>query len=112
MLHAHARAAAATCPHCSRRSGRVHARYVQRLADAAIGGRPVVIELLVRRFWCLNGACTAVTFAEQIEGLASPHERKPRCCGRSCCPSPAYSLADPAPASPRCWVSASGRTPC
>ncbi|MEV7815562.1 ISL3 family transposase [Streptomyces flaveolus] len=76
MLHVHARAAGATCPHCSRPSGRVHGRYVRRLADAAIGGRAVVIELLVRRFRCLNGTCTAVTFAEQIEGLTSPHARQ------------------------------------
>jgi len=76
VLHARARAAKARCPHCSRTSGRVHGRYVRRLADAAIGGRAVVVELLVRRFRCLNGACTAVTFAEQIEGLTTPHARK------------------------------------
>ena len=76
VLHAHARAAKARCPHCSGTSGRVHGRYVRRLADAAIGGRAVVVELLVRRFRCLNGACTAVTFAEQIEGLTTPHARK------------------------------------
>ncbi|MBI0377069.1 ISL3 family transposase, partial [Streptomyces albiflaviniger] len=64
------------CPHCSRPSDRVHGRYVRRVADAAIGGRAVVIELLVRRFRCLNGGCTAVTFAEQVEGLTSPYARK------------------------------------
>lgn len=36
----------------------------------------MVVELLVRRFRCLNGACSAVTFAEQIEGLTTPHARK------------------------------------
>ncbi|MFE6871681.1 ISL3 family transposase [Kitasatospora sp. NPDC057692] len=76
VLHAHARAVRAICPHCSRPSGRVHGRYVRRLADAAIGGRAVVVELLVRRFRCLNSACSAVTFAEQIEGLTKPHARK------------------------------------
>ncbi|WP_369795036.1 hypothetical protein [Kitasatospora sp. NRRL B-11411] len=54
----------------------MHGRYVRRLADAAIGGRAVVVELLVRRFRCLNGACTAVTSAEQVEGLTAPHARK------------------------------------
>jgi len=34
-----------------------------------------VIELMVRRFKCLNAQCPAVTFAEQIEGLTSPHAR-------------------------------------
>lgn len=36
----------------------------------------MVIELRVRRFHCLDGTCTAVSFAEQIEGLTSPHARK------------------------------------
>ncbi|MFE7587888.1 ISL3 family transposase [Kitasatospora sp. NPDC057512] len=76
VLHAYARAAGGVCPRCRRSSRRVHGRYVRRLADAAIGGRPVVVELLVRRFRCLNTACAAVTFAEQIEGLTTPHARK------------------------------------
>ncbi|MFB8167474.1 hypothetical protein ACFC60_05905 [Kitasatospora purpeofusca] len=33
-------------------SSRVRGRYVQRPADAAIGGARVVIELMVRRFRC------------------------------------------------------------
>jgi transposase len=37
-------------------------------ADAAIGARPVVLELTVRRFFCLDTDCTAITFAEQIPG--------------------------------------------
>ncbi|GAA3500168.1 ISL3 family transposase [Streptomyces prasinosporus] len=48
---------------------------MRRLADAAVGGAGVVIELLVRRFKCPNPACRAVTFAEQIAGLTSPHAR-------------------------------------
>ncbi|MEV0263269.1 hypothetical protein AB0I49_18315 [Streptomyces sp. NPDC050617] len=36
------------------------------LADAPFGGAAVVIELTVRRFTCLNSACPAVTFTEQI----------------------------------------------
>ncbi|MFJ6138452.1 ISL3 family transposase [Kitasatospora sp. NPDC092286] len=76
VLHAHARAAGGVCPRCRRSSRRVHGRSVRRLADAAIGGQSVVVELLVRRFRCLNTACAAVTFAEQIEGLTSPHARK------------------------------------
>lgn len=30
---------------------------------------------MVRRFKCHNLQCPAVTFAEQIEGLTSPHAR-------------------------------------
>ncbi|MFB7671528.1 transposase family protein [Kitasatospora purpeofusca] len=37
---------------CGQVSSRVRGRYVQRPADAAIGGARVVIELMVRRFRC------------------------------------------------------------
>ncbi len=53
----------------------MHGRYLRRLSDAAVSGTRVVIELLVRRFRCLNAACPAVTFAEQVAGLTSPHAR-------------------------------------
>ncbi|WP_162688493.1 ISL3 family transposase [Streptomyces sp. ICC4] len=74
-MHARVRAADALCPHCRSASGRVHGRYLRRLSDAAISGTRVVIELLIRRFRCLNAACAAVTFAEQVTGLTSPHAR-------------------------------------
>lgn len=74
-MRARARSADADCPYCGSASGRVHGRYIRRLADAAVGGASVVIELLVRRFKCPNPACHAVTFAEQITGLTSPHAR-------------------------------------
>ncbi|WP_443074634.1 transposase family protein [Streptomyces sp. NBC_01455] len=74
MLEARVRAPAAACP-CGASSARVHGRYVRRLSDAAVGGLGVVIELCVRRFRCENSACPAVTFAEQVAGLTTPHSR-------------------------------------
>ncbi|MFG2526158.1 ISL3 family transposase [Streptomyces sp. NPDC048527] len=63
------------CTSCAMPSWRVHGRYWRRLADAPLGGAPVVIEFMVRRFKCLNSRCSAVTFAEQVSGLTSPHAR-------------------------------------
>jgi transposase len=40
-----------------------------------VSGIKVVIELSVRRFRCVNGDCKAVTFAEQVSGLTTPHSR-------------------------------------
>jgi hypothetical protein len=40
-----------------------------------VGGLGVVIELCVRRFRCENPDCMAVTFAEQVSGLTTPHSR-------------------------------------
>ena len=75
-IWARPRAEQAACPACGRSSGRVHSRYQRRLADAAIGGRPVVIRLAVRRFFCQAPDCPLITFAEQVEGLTSRYARR------------------------------------
>jgi len=46
------------------------------MADAALSGCAVVIELLVRRYKCLSDRCPAVTFAKQVERLTYPHARR------------------------------------
>ena len=76
FVWARARAERAACPHCRQLSGRVHSRYERRLADAAIGGGPVVIRLMVRRFFCQQQDCPVVTFAEQVKGLTSRYARR------------------------------------
>ena len=65
----------ATCSSCGRPSIRVHSRYQRRLADAAIGGRRVVLRLQMRRFFCDDPGCRARTFAEQVPGLTSRYAR-------------------------------------
>ncbi|MFI2037137.1 transposase family protein [Streptomyces bottropensis] len=74
VLRTRVRATTGSC-RCGQSSARVHGRYVRRLRDVAAGGLGVVIELCVRRFRCENPACTAVTFAEQVSGLTTPHSR-------------------------------------
>lgn len=75
VIEARVGAAMAACPGCGQVSGRVHGRYVRQLRDAAVGGVQLMILLRVRRFRCGNAACPAVTFAEQVAGLTSPHSR-------------------------------------
>jgi len=75
-IWARPRADQAACPGCGRAAARVHSRYQRRLADAAIGGRKVMIRLAVRRFFCDAPGCPAVTFAEQVEGLTSRYARR------------------------------------
>lgn len=75
VIEARAAAAAVACPGCGSVSRRVHGRYRRRLADAAIAGAAVVIELLVRRFRCVDPGCSVVTFVEQVEGLTRPYGR-------------------------------------
>jgi transposase len=76
LIRARARAEGARCPRCGQFAGRVHSVYERRLADAPAGGRPVTIRLAVRRFYCGNPDCAAVTFAEQVDGLTSRHARR------------------------------------
>ncbi|MFD3566917.1 hypothetical protein [Streptomyces sp. NPDC058667] len=53
-----------------------HSRSVRRLADACLGGRPVRIDLSVRRLSCENATCPKVTFVEQIPGLTMRYRRR------------------------------------
>src|SRR5215471_453755 len=75
-IWAHTRADSAACPRCGRASARVHRRYQRRLADAAIGGRKVMIRLRVRRLFGGAPDCPAATFAEQVPGLAARYARR------------------------------------
>jgi transposase len=75
-IWAHSGTEGAACRRCGQFSSRVHSRYRRRLADAPVGGHPVVLWLGVRRFFCGNAGCKAVTFAEQLEGLTSPRSRR------------------------------------
>src|SRR6266568_7475151 len=64
------------CPGCGRPSARVHRRYRRRLADAAVGGRRVVIVLRVRLLVCQDRGCSVRRFAEQVAGLTAPRARR------------------------------------
>jgi transposase len=75
------RAEGAACPRCGRWCTKVHDSYTRTLADAGIGGRRVLIRLVVRLLRCGSAGCKA-TFAEQPPGLASPYARKTPLLGR------------------------------
>ncbi|MFR9752352.1 transposase family protein [Nocardia sp. 004] len=66
----------ARCQGCESVSARVHSRYRRTLADAAIAGRVVTVQLVVRRFFCPNRDCSAKTFAEQVAGLTVKWSRR------------------------------------
>jgi transposase len=66
----------ARCPTCGRRSDRVHSRYIRRVADEPVGGRPVEIHLEIRRFRCGIPICPRRTFAEQVPHLVERRARR------------------------------------
>lgn len=76
VIWARSAAEGAACPSCGAWSPRVHSRYERRVADGAVGGRPVVIRLTVRRFFCSHPGCRVVTFVEQVAGLTGRYLRR------------------------------------
>jgi transposase len=64
------------CPDCGVLSQRAHSRYRRRIADTAVGGQPVLIELSVRRLFCDEQGCRRRTFSEQVEGLTTRYGRR------------------------------------
>jgi transposase len=64
------------CPGCGTLSARRHSGHRRRLADGAVGGRQVCIELTIRRLFCDAPGCVRVTFAEQVEGLTVRYGRR------------------------------------
>jgi transposase len=75
VIRAHARGRTARCPGCRRWSKRIHSRYERTLADTAVGGQPVAIQLRVRRFVCPRTSCSRRTFVEQVDGLTLRYGR-------------------------------------
>lgn len=55
----------------------MHSRYQRVLADPAIGGRPALLRVRVRRFFCDNTACQRLTFCRAGAGtddtVCPPH---------------------------------------
>ncbi|WP_374325232.1 ISL3 family transposase [Streptomyces sp. AP-93] len=66
----------AGCAGCGQLSEWCHSRYVRRLADVALGGKPLRVDLSVRRLYCENTTCPKVTFAEQVPGLTVRYQRR------------------------------------
>ncbi len=78
VIHAHTPQVALACPGCGTPTGTVHGRYVRRLEDIPVGGRPVEIMLRVRQLRCREPGCPTVTFAEQVAGLTVAYARRTR----------------------------------
>jgi transposase len=75
VIWARWRPAGAACPACGTWSSRVHGSYVRQVRDLPVGGRPVLIDLAMRRFVCPNVTCAKVTFAGQAEGRTAGYQR-------------------------------------
>jgi transposase len=70
------RARGSRCRRCGQVATRVHSRYQRQLADLPVSGRPVVVRLTVRRFFCDHADCSVGTFVEQVPGLTEQFSRR------------------------------------
>ena len=66
----------ASCPRCEALSTRVHSYYTRHPHDLPICGQPLQLVLHLRRFRCLNPACSAVTFTERLPELIAPSAQR------------------------------------
>jgi transposase len=66
----------APCTGCGRLSDWVHSGYERHVLDEAVGGRPLRIDLRIRRLYCENPDCLKTTFAEQVTGLTRRYQRR------------------------------------
>ena len=64
------------CPRCGGLSGQVHGYYARTLADVPADGRPVVVQVRVRRMRCPVLGCGVQTFREQVPGVLDRYQRR------------------------------------
>lgn len=67
----------ARCPLCGTAANHVHSRYRRRAADLPLGGRNVMLDVVVRRFRCESFSCPRRIFAERFDdGVLAPRARR------------------------------------
>ena len=65
----------ARCPGCGTPSEAVHCQYQRTVHDVPCGGRNVVLQLGVRKFFCRTATCRRKVFAERLPDLVQPWAR-------------------------------------
>jgi transposase len=65
-----------SCPLCEQPTQRMHSTYQRTIADLPWGGRRVVLQVTVRKFFCANVSCVRKIFVERLGALAQRYARK------------------------------------
>src|SRR5215510_13673105 len=66
----------AACLNCRQPSARIHSHYQRILADLPFGGQEAILQVQVRRFFCLNQKCPRRLFAEQVPTVMKRYARR------------------------------------
>ena len=75
-VRARSRLVPVPCPGCAVQTTHVHAWCERVVADVAVGGRPVVVSVRVRRLVCRDWRCSRRTFREQVAGVLERYQRR------------------------------------
>ncbi|QFG22161.1 ISL3 family transposase [Actinomadura sp. WMMB 499] len=75
-VRARSREAPVRCPGCDVETSCVHGWCERTVADLPVDGRPVLLEVRVRRLTCRNRQCPRRTFREQIMGVLERYQRR------------------------------------
>jgi transposase len=68
---------ASACPACGTSSERIHSRYLRRITDLPMAGRPVRLVVVARRFHCGAVLCSRRIFTERFDGgVLAPWARR------------------------------------
>ena len=68
-ITAQTKTATASCPQCGVTSHHIHSYYWRKGKDLPISGRITYLCVEVKRFRCLNQACSKRTFVERLDCL-------------------------------------------
>jgi transposase len=66
----------AACLNCRQPSTKIHSRYRRTLADLPCSGQGAILQIQVRRFFCLNRQCPRRLFAEQSPLVMKRYARR------------------------------------
>jgi transposase len=76
VVRARTAAGPVPCPRCGALTGHVHGYYGRTVADVPADGRPVMVQVRVRRMRCPDLGCRVQTFREQVPGLLDRYQRR------------------------------------
>jgi len=72
-----ATAPVAQCPLCGTPSSSIHSSYLRVPGDLPWAGYTIIMQLVVRRFFCKLATCSRRIFTERLPQLIAPYARRP-----------------------------------
>ncbi len=75
LVHVISQRSSSPCPQCSTPSSAIHSSYCRHPKDLPCVGRPIRLELTVRKFFCRNPNCSRKVFTERLPDFIEASSR-------------------------------------